>query len=106
MHLFFQIQNLLLLVFCMDDLEYIATLNNVLFIFNSTIIQINHLYLLSISLSHTLKAFVPYGFVVILSEVCNFLSSLPLSAILLTSSVYTQCASLLNLCHDFSMIHS
>ena len=41
-----------------------------------------------ISLSHTLKAFVPYGYVLILSCVCNLLSSLLFSAILLTSSVY------------------
>ena len=34
MHLFFQIQKLLLLVFCMDDLEYMATLNYILFCFH------------------------------------------------------------------------
>ena len=43
----------------------------------------NYLYLLSISLSNALKAFVPYGNVVILSKVYNLLSSLLLSAILL-----------------------
>ena len=37
----------------------------------------------SISLSHTLNAFVPYGFVETLSAVCNLLSSLLLSEILL-----------------------
>ena len=42
-----------------------------------------------ISLSHIIKAFVPYGYVVILSYVCNFLSSLLLIAILFTFSVYT-----------------
>ena len=68
------------------------------FIFISIIIKINHLYLLIISLSHTLTEFVPYGYAVTLSKVCNVLSSLILSAILLISSVYTQCASLLNLC--------
>ena len=56
------------------------------------------------SLSHTLKAFVPDGCVVILSEVCNLLSSLLLSAILLISSVYTQCVSLLNIYCVFSMM--
>ena len=56
------------------------------------------------SLSHTLKAFVPYGCVVILSKVCNLLSSLLLSAILLISSVYTQCVSLLNIYCVFSMM--
>ena len=73
------------------------------FVFMSIIIKINHLYLLSISLSHTLKVFVPYGYVVILSFY-NLLSSLLLSAILLTSLVYTLCVSLLNVCCDFSMI--
>ena len=74
------------------------------FIFISLIIKINHLYLLSISVSHTLKAFGPYEYVVILSKVCNLLSSLLHSAILSISAVYTQCASLLNLFCDFSMI--
>ena len=87
----------------MDDLEYMTTLNCFFFIFISIIIKINHLYLLSISLSHTLKAFVPYGHVVILSKVRNILSSLLLSAILSISAGYTQCASLANLCCNFSM---
>ena len=34
MHLFFQIQNLQLLIFCMDDLEYMATMNYALFYFH------------------------------------------------------------------------
>ena len=34
-HLLFQIQSLLLLVFCMDDLEYMATLNYIAFYFHS-----------------------------------------------------------------------
>ena len=76
----FQIQNLLLLVFCMDDVEYTATLNYVLFYFHLHNHQ-NHLYKLCISLSRTLNAFVPYGYVVILSNVSNLLSSLLLSAI-------------------------
>ena len=84
----------------MDDLEYMTTLNCFYFIFISIIIKINHLYLLSISLSHILKA---YGHVVILSKVRNILSSLLLSAILSISAGYTQCASLANLCCNFSM---
>ena len=71
-----------------------ATLNYAMFIFISIIIKINHLYLHSISLSHTLNRFGPYGYVVILSKVCNLLSLLLLSAILLISSEYMQCASL------------
>ena len=42
-----------------------------------------------ISLAHTLNAFVLCGYVVILSNVYNLLSSLLLIAILFTSSVYT-----------------
>ena len=34
MHLFYQIQNLLLIVFPMDDLEHMVTLSDVLFCFN------------------------------------------------------------------------
>ena len=45
--------------------------------------------LLSISLSHTLKAFVPYKYPAILSNFCSLLLSLLFSAILFTSSVYT-----------------
>ena len=79
------------------------------FIFINVVIETNHLpvatsVLLSISLSHTLKAFIPYGYVVTLSNVCNLLSSLLLGAILLTSSVYTSRRSLLNLNCGFNMV--
>ena len=70
----------------------------------SIIIKLINFYLLTISLLPTLKAFVPYEYVLIPSEIRNLSSSLLLSAILLTSSDYTQCLSLLNLCCDFSMI--
>ena len=56
------------------------------------------------SLSRILKAFCPNGYIVILSRVCNLLSSLRPSVTLLISSVYTLRSSLLNLCCDFSMI--
>ena len=64
-----------------------------------------HIFFLfaNISFSHTLNALVPYGYVVILSDVCVLLSSSLLSAILSTSSVYTVW-SLLNLCCDFITI--
>ena len=104
MHLFFQIQNLQLLVFCMDDVKYMATLNYFLPFLHCIIIKINHLYLLSISLSHTRKTFVPFRYFVILWEVCKILSSWLIRATLLISSVYTQCASLLNLCCNSNMI--
>ena len=81
MHLFLLILNLQLLIFCTVDLEYMVTLIYALFYFFGIIIKINHLYLVSISLSHTLKTFFPYGYVVILSNVCNLLlKSLIISA--------------------------
>ena len=73
------------------------------FIFICIIIEINHLYLFSISVLHTFPALDPYGYDVILTKLCNLLSSLLLSTILLTSLAYTSCNSLLNLCCDFSM---
>ena len=73
------------------------------FVFICITIKINYLYLLSLSLSYTLKAFNPYRYVVILSKVCNLLSSLLLSAILFICSVYKLCDSLLNLCCDCSI---
>ena len=89
-----------IIIFYMDDLEYMANFYYVWFIFINTVIKVDHfLYLFfvilyfiviftsKISLSHTLKAFVPYGYVVILSNVCSLLSSLLLKAILFTSSV-------------------
>ena len=58
------------------------------FLVLSILIKINHLYLLSISLLQILNKFVPYGYILIPSKLGNLLSSLLLSAILLTSSVY------------------
>ena len=81
---------------------YISLSHSLLSIFN--VAFASHTF--SISLSHTLNAIVPYGYVETLSNVCNLLSSSLLSAILLTSSVYTLWWSLLNLCCDFYMILS
>ena len=69
------------------------------FIFICIIIKINHFVFTysSSSVLHTSPAFV-------LLKICNILSSLLLSAILLISSVYTLCASLLNLRYDFNMM--
>ena len=68
------------------------------FIFISKIIKINN-SIFRCSSSSVLLAFptlIPYGYDLILSKSCNILSLL-LSAILLTSSAYTLCASLSNL---------
>ena len=45
------------------------------------------LFKINIPLSHTLKSFVPHGYVSVLSYACSLLSSLALNAILFTSSV-------------------
>ena len=58
--------------------------------------------LLNNSVLHTFPALDPYGYVVFLSKVDTLFSSLLLSTILLTFSVYTSCLSLLNLCCDFN----
>ena len=76
------------------------------FIFISTIIRVNHFIFrcFGSSVLYTFPTLSPYGYDVILSKVFNLLSALLLSAILLISSVYTLCASFLNLFCDFNMI--
>ena len=74
------------------------------FIFICINIKVNHLCILSSSILHTFLTLAPYGYDVILSKACNLSSSLLLNAVLLISSVYALCASLLNLCCDFNMI--
>ena len=96
LHLFFQIQNCYYEHFVWMFWN-IWSLLIMLFYFVSIVIKINHLNLLSISLSHILKASAPYVYVVILSKVCNILSPSLLSAILLVSSAHTQCAHFLAL---------
>ena len=66
MHLFFLIQNFLLLIFRRDDVEYMATC----FIFISIIIIINHFIFTysSTSVLHTFSTLAPYGYDVILSK--------------------------------------
>ena len=73
------------------------------FIFVSIMIKINHLYLFSVLLLRTLKAFVLDGYVDILSNVYHQLPSFLISEILLTSAICTQCASLKYLCYDSSV---
>ena len=85
MNLFFQIQNLQLLILYMDGLYYIATFN-LFFIF-----------LLTRSLLIT------YAYVSIGSIDCTLLSSFELKAILLISPVKTLCLSLLNLYSVFNI---
>ena len=96
---FFLFQYLLLLIFYMDGLVYMFCC-----IFICIILKINHLYLLSTSVLHTFPRLAPYRYDVILSKLCNLLSSLLLSVSFLISSIYTLCAWLLNICCEFSII--
>ena len=107
MHLFSLIQSLLLLIFYMDDVEYIAFW--VIFVLFSFVLSskfVDEIFFNIVfgnSVLHTFPAFVSYGYDVIRSNVSILLSSLLFSAILLTLSVNTLCVSLLNLCCDFNM---
>ena len=90
MHLFSQIQNLQLLIFCMDGLEFLVNLD---YVFFCNIIKGKHfyivlLYLLS-SFLYTRSLLVLYAYVFIESVDCILLLSFELKAILLISSVKT-----------------
>ena len=104
MHLFLLIQNLLLVIFYINDLEYMAALDYALCYFHFYNLKTNHLYLLSTSVLHAFPTLAPYGYDVFQSNAFRLLSSLLLPAILLISSVYTYCASFLNVCCNFNMI--
>ena len=101
MNLFFQIQSLQSLIFCMDDKEFELFLLS----FPYNVIKVDHfLYRFIILLHHisllslTKFLLVPYAYVSIESIDCILLSSFELKAILLIYSVKTLCLSLLNLC--------
>ena len=107
MRLFFQIQSLQLIIFCMDDQEFVANL--VFYVFFCSIIIVNHFLYCFIILMHlissfwcTITLFVSYAYVSIKTIDCIHLSSLPLNAMLLISSVNALCFLLLNLCYDFN----
>ena len=107
MHLFFQIPSLQLLIFCVEDWQFIDNLDRVILFFFCNIIKNNHLciffillHLISSSL-HGTSPLVPHTYVSIESIDCILSSSFTLNAILLTSSVNTFCFSPLNLCCDF-----
>ena len=111
MNLFFQIQILHLLIFCIDDLQFVTNLDYVHFyIFFYNIIKVNHFLYSFIILLRLISPFlltrsllVPYVYVSIESIDCILLSSFELKAILLISSVKTLCLSLLNLCCVFDI---
>ena len=111
MNLFFLIQSLQLLIFYMDDQEFVANLDCVLlcFLFYS-IIKVSHflyhfivLLHLTSSLSLIISLLAPCAYVSIESIDCILSLSFELKAILLISSVKTLCLSLLNLCCIFNI---
>ena len=106
MNLFFQIQSLQSLIFCMDDKEFELFLLS----FPYNVIKVDHfLYRFIILLHHisllslTKFLLVPYAYVSIESIDCILLSLFELKAILLISSVRTLCLSLLKLCCIFNI---
>ena len=116
MHLLFPIQNLQLLIFCMDDQEFATNLDLVfLSFFQSKSIKAKHnqselflccfvvlLHLIS-SFLCIISSFVPYAYIAIESIDCILISLLALNAILLTYSVNKLYLSLLNLFCDFNI---
>ena len=117
MQLFFQIQNLQLLIFCVHDQDFVANLDYIVLCFFCNIIKVNHscivsIYLVTIfsyiqlhlvsSFLHTRSLLVPYTYVSIESIYCILLSQLAINAIFIASSFKTLCFLLLNLCYDFN----
>ena len=110
MNLFFHIQSLQLLIFSMDDQEFVANLDFALLYFlvsSSKLIIFFYcfvvlLYLIS-SFSITRILLVPYAYVPIQSTDCILLLSFEIKAMLLISSVKTLCFSLLILCCVFNI---
>ena len=110
MNLFFQIQSLQLLIFCIDDQEFVVNLDYVFLGFFCNIVKVNlYWYCFSIML-HLISSFsitrfllVPYPYVSTESIDCIGLTSFEIKSILLISSVKTLCLSLLNLCCVFNI---
>ena len=94
----------------MVDLEFMASLVHVTFVFFCNIINVNHFLLCNFIIlldlisffSFTRSLLVPYVYVSIESVDCIFLSSFELKAILSISSVKT-CCLLLNPCYVFDI---
>ena len=110
MNLFFQIQSLQLLIFCMHNQEFAANLDYLLLCFLKKITKVNHflccfiIFLLLVSsLPVTRSLIVTYVYISIESIDCILLLSFELKAVLLISSVNTLCLLLLNLCCIFNI---
>ena len=111
MNLFFLTQTLQLLIFCMDDQEFVANSDYVLLCFFCNIIKVNQFLYHFIILLHLISSFsltryllIAYAYVSIESIDCILLLLFELSAILLISSLKTLCLSVLNLCRVFNMV--
>ena len=109
MNLFFQIQSLQRLIFCIDQ-EFVANWDYVLLFFFCNIIKVNHSSYRFIILLHLISSFSltrsllgPYAYVSVESIDCILLSSFELKAVLLIPSVKTSCLSLLNICCVFNI---
>ena len=105
MNVLLQIESLQLLIFCMNDQEFVANLNYVLLCVLYSIMKVNHFLYRFIILVRLISSFlltrslvIPYTYVSIESIDCILLSPFELKAILLISSVKTLCLSLLNFC--------
>ena len=103
--MFFLIQNLQILIICMDNQEFLTNLDYVLFFIFYNIVKVNYfsyrfiilLHLIS-SLSLTKSLLVPYAYVTLSNHLVSFFSpSFELIAILLIFPVKTLYLSLLNL---------
>ena len=109
MNFFFLIQNLLILIFCMDDRGLYIMFY---FIFISIIIQINCLYFFRTDVLFTFPAFLSFGYKVILSKVCNMtikwcgIISTKSSFVYITNFLHTIFFSLHLLIISFLFFHS
>ena len=115
MHLFFPIQSHQLLIFCMNDQEFVVTgicgqFALCFYVSFSNILKfIYFLYCFIIlshcisSLLHIISLFVTYSYVFMKLIDLILLSSLTLNTISFTSSVKILCFSLLHLCCNFNI---
>ena len=106
MNLFFLIKSLQLLLFYMDDKEFLPNSDYVLLFFSfitSSKLIIFFIVTFNLFLSLTKSLLAPYTYVSIESVDCILLSLFELKAILLISSVKTLCFSLLNICCIFNI---
>ena len=106
MNLFFLIKSLQLLLFYMDDKEFLPNSDYVPLFFSfitSSKLIIFFIVTFNLFLSLTKSLLAPYTYVSIESVDCILLSLFELKAILLISSVKTLCFSLLNICCIFDI---